>query len=64
MKNNCRSCAHILTFRNAAKSTFQNRLYYSWTWRSSKIHKGADLLFWKKCVDGSEIKNNIKINLE
>lgn len=46
----------MLTFSDAAKSTFLNRLYHSWTWQRQKIHKRADLLFLKKCVDGSEIK--------
>lgn len=53
-----------LTFRNTAKSTFWNRLYYSWTWQIWEIHKGTDLQFLKKRVDVFDIKNNIKINLE
>lgn len=53
-----------LTFRNTAKSTFWNKLYYSWTWQSWEIHKETDLQFLKKCVDVFGIKNYIKINSE
>lgn len=53
-----------LTFRNTAKSTFWNSLYYSWTWQIWEIHKGTDLQFLKKRVDVFDIKNNIQINLE